>query len=125
MDEIKKLHAEKEKETAELLKTLSYASFLLKSHQETFDNVNIIAEDMAVNEIKRYMMLSAESDGIDLILKLGGEELYKQEEFKIFIQKMNEYFNKIKNNVNYKEKEEYSVNENIVYNKFKLLLEKI
>ena len=36
MEEIKKLHAEKEKETAELLKNSSYATFLLKAHQDIF-----------------------------------------------------------------------------------------
>ena len=125
MEEIKKLHATKEKETAELLQNSSYASFLLKAHQEIFDNLDIIANEMATNEVKRYMMLSAESDGIDLLIKLGGEELFKHEDFKTFIKQMNEYFNKIRNNSNYKEKEEYKINEEIVYKKFSSFLEKL
>jgi hypothetical protein len=125
MEEIKKLHAEKEKETAELLKNTSFANFLLKAHQEIFDNMDVMANDMATNEVKRYMMLSGESDGIDLIIKLVGEELYKQEDFKTFIFKMNEYFNLIRNNANYKEKEEYKSNEELVYNKFSSFLKLI
>ena len=125
MEEIKKLHAEKEKETAELLKNSSLANFLLKAHQEIFDNMDVLVNDMATNEVKRYMMLSGESDGIDLIIKLVGEELYKQEDFKIFVFKMNEYFNLIRSNENYKEKEEYKSNEELVYNKFSSFLKLI
>lgn len=125
MEEIKKLHAEKEKETAELLQNSSYANFLLKAHQEIFDNMDIMANEMATNEVKRYMMLSAESDGIDLLIKLGGEDLFKHEDFKKFVLKMNEYFNLIQNNSNYKEKEEYKINEEIVYKKFSSFLEKL
>jgi len=121
MEEIKKLHNEKLKETQELANNSTVGTFLLKTHEETFQNLNLVAHDMATIPIKRYMMLSAESDGIDLMLKFGGDKLQQDEEFKSFIKKMNEYFNKIREDVAYEEVEEYKENETIVYDKFKSL----
>jgi len=124
MEEIKKLHNEKLKETQELANNSTVGTFLLKTHKETFQNLNLIAHDMATIPIKRYMMLSAESDGIELILKFGDEKLQQDEEFKLFIKKMNEYLKKIREDGAYEEVEEYKENETIVYDKFKSLGER-
>jgi len=124
MEEIKKLHNEKLKETQELANNSTVGTFLLKTHEETFQNLNLIAHDMATIPIKRYMMLSAESDGIELILKFGDEKLQQDEEFKLFIKKMNEYLKKIREDGAYEEVEEYKENETIVYDKFKSLGER-
>ena len=127
MDEnqLKKIHSEKVKETEDQANELSIGMFLLKTHEETFANLDIISHDMATNIIKRYMMLSAESDGIDLILKVGGDKLYEDTCFKLFITKMNEYINKIREDLEYKTIDEYKNNEELVYAKFKSLFDKI
>ena len=125
MEEIKKLLKEKTKETEALANNSTVGSFLLKTHDETFNNLDLVAHEMATIPIKRYLMLSAESDGIDLLIKIGGDKLYKDEEFKLFIKKMNEYFNKIRENSKLEEVEEYKYNEQLVYDKFKELLEKV
>jgi hypothetical protein len=62
---------------------------------------------------------------MELLLKVGGDALYNDENFKSFIKSMNQYFEKIKNDVEYNEVEEYKENENKVYNKFKLLFDKV
>jgi hypothetical protein len=87
--------------------------------------MEVIAHDMAINSFKRYLMLRGDYDGMELLLKVGGEALYKDENFKLFITYMNQYFDKIKNDVEYNEVEEYKENENKVYNKFKVLFEKL
>jgi len=125
MEEVKKILAEKTKETEVLANNSTVGFFLLKTHEETFTNLDAIADEMATVPIKRYLMLSAESDGIDLLVKFGGDKLYKDEEFKLFIKKMNEYFNKIRENPKLEEVEEYKYNEQLVYAKFKELLDKI
>jgi hypothetical protein len=125
MEEVKKLYAEKTKETEALANNSTVGSFLLKTHDETFNNLDLVAHEMATMPIKRYLMLTAERDGIDLLIKIGGDKLYKDEEFKLFIIKMNEYFNKIREDSKLEEVEEYKCNEYLVYNKFKELLEKI
>ena len=124
MEEIKKLHNEKLKETQELANNSTVGTFLLKTHDETFQNLDLVAHDMATIPIKRYMMLSAESDGIELMLKFGADKLQQDEEFKLFIKKMNEYLKKIREDVAYEEVEEYKENETIVYDKFKSLGER-
>jgi hypothetical protein len=124
MEEIKKLHNEKLKETQELANNSTVGTFLLKTHEETFQNLDLVAHDMATIPIKRYMMLSAESDGIELILKFGGDKLQQDEEFKLFIKKMNEYLKKIREDVAYEEVEEYKENETRVYDKFRSLGER-
>jgi hypothetical protein len=125
MEEVKKLLEEKTKETSVLANNSTVGTFLLKTHEETFNNLDAIVNEMATVPIKRYLMLSAESDGIDLLLKFGGDKLFKDEEFILFIRKMNEYFNKIRENLKYEEVEEYKYNEHLVYAKFQALLEKI
>ena len=125
MEEVKKLLEEKTKETEAIANNSTVGSFLLKTHDETFNNLDVMANEMATVPIKRYLMLSAESDGIDLLIKFGGDKLYKDVEFKLFIKKMNEYFNKIRENSKLEEVEEYKYNEQLVYDKFKALLEKI
>jgi len=121
MEEIKKLHSEKLKETQELANNSTVGSFLLKTHEETFNNLDLVAHEMAIIPVKRYLMLTAESDGIELLLKFGGEKLHQDEEFKLFIKRMNEYLIKIREDPLYEVVEEYKVNEEMVYNKFKLL----
>jgi len=131
MEEIKKLHLEKIKDTEELAKNLDSSTiglFLLKTHEEIFDNLenlNIIINDMASQTIKRYLMLSGESEGIDLIQKIGGDELYKNNEFKLFIVKINEYFDKIRSNDSYISTDEYAEAEQLIYNKFKDIEKKL
>lgn len=125
MDEVKKLLEEKTKETEVLANNSTVGFFLLKTHEETFNNLDEMSNEMATVPIKRYLMLSAESDGIDLLVKFGGDKLFKDEEFKLFIKKMNEYFNKIREHSKLEEVEEYKYNEQLVYTKFKELLEKV
>jgi hypothetical protein len=125
MEEVKKLLKEKTKETEVIANNSTVGSFLLKTHDEIFNNIDTMANEMATIPIKRYLMLSAESDGIDLLIKIGGDKLYKDEEFKLFIKKMNEYFNKIRENTKLEEVEEYKYNEQLVYDKFKVILEKV
>ena len=125
MEEVKKLLEEKTKETEVIANNSTVGSFLLKTHDEIFNNLDAMANEMATIPIKRYLMLSAESDGIDLLIKIGGDKLYKDEEFKLFIKKMNEYFNKIRENTKLEEVEEYKYNEQLVYDKFKAILEKV
>ena len=125
MEEVKKLLEEKTKETEVIANNSTVGSFLLKTHDEIFNNLDAMANEMATIPIKRYLMLSAESDGIELLIKIGGDKLYKDEEFKLFIKKMNEYFNKIRENTKLEEVEEYKYNEQLVYDKFKAILEKV
>ena len=125
MDEVKKILEEKTKETEVLANNSTVGFFLLKTHEETFNNLDEMSNEMATVPIKRYLMLSAESDGIDLLVKFGGDKLFKDEEFKLFIKKMNEYFNKIREHSKLEEVEEYKYNEQLVYTKFKELLEKV
>jgi len=125
MDEVKKILEEKTKETEVLANNSTVGYFLLKTHEETFNNLDEMSNEMATVPIKRYLMLSAESDGIDLLVKFGGDKLFKDEEFKLFIKKMNEYFNKIREHSKLEEVEEYKYNEQLVYTKFKELLEKV
>jgi len=125
MEEVKKLLEEKTKETEVLANNSTVGFFLLKTHEETFNNLDTMVNEMASVPVKRYLMLSAESDGIDLLVKFGGEKIFKDEEFKLFIKKMNEYFNKIREHSKLEEVEEYKYNEQLVYTKFKELLEKV
>jgi len=125
MEEVKKLLEKKTKETEVIANNSTVGSFLLKTHDEIFNNLDAMANEMATIPIKRYLMLSAESDGIELLIKIGGDKLYKDEEFKLFIKKMNEYFNKIRENSKLEEVEEYKYNEQLVYDKFKAILEKV
>lgn len=125
MEEVKKLLEEKTKETEVLANNSTVGYFLLKTHEETFNNLDEMASEMATVPIKRYLMLSAESDGIDLLVKFGGEKIFKDEEFKLFIKKMNEYFNKIREHSKLEEVKEYKYNEQLVYTKFKEMLEKV
>jgi hypothetical protein len=131
MEEIKKLHMEKIKDTEELAKNLNSSNigtFLLKTHEEILNesnNLNIIINDMATQTIKRYLMLSGESEGIDLIQKMGGDQLYKDNEFKLFIVKINEYFDKIRSHVSYKTIDEYVQTEEVIYSKFKDIEKKL
>jgi hypothetical protein len=126
MDEIKKLLIEKLKETEENANNLSIGMFLLKTHEDVFnDNIDIVAHDMAITPIKRYLMLTGESDGLDIVLKLGGDNIYNDSNFKLFVTFMHRYLTKIKNDEKYEEVEEYKYNENLVYDKFKKLFEKI
>lgn len=125
MDEIKKILNEKIKETEENASNSTIGVFLLKTHEDVFNNMDVIAADMATNSIKRYLMLMGEYDGIELLLKIGGDAIYNDNNFKLFITQMNLYFDKIKNNEKYDEVEDYKDNENKVYDKFKKLIEKI
>jgi len=124
MEEIKKLHMEIIKDTEELAKNLNSSNigtFLLKTHEEILNesnDLNILINDMATQPMKRYLMLSGESEGIDLIQKMGGDELFKNDEFKLFIVKINEYFNKIKTSPSYKKVAESAQIEEDIYNKF-------
>jgi hypothetical protein len=125
MEEIKKLHMEKIKDTEELAKNLNSStigSFLLKTHEEILNDsndLNILINDMASQPMKRFLMLSGESEGIDLVQKMCGEELYKNNEFKLFIVKINEYFDKIKISPSFKKVDESTKIEEDIYNKFK------
>jgi hypothetical protein len=131
MEEIKKLHMEKIKDTEELAKNLNSSNigiFLLKTHEEILNesnDLNILINDMATQPMKRYLMLSGESEGIDLIQKMGGDELFKNDEFKLFIVKINEYFDKIKTSPSYKKVEESAQIEEDIYNKFKEINKKL
>jgi len=127
MDEnqLKDLYSEKSKETELQANELSIGEFVLKTHEETFNNISILAHDMATNLFKRYMMLTAESDGIDLILKVGGDKIYKDENFKQFIIKMNEYLNKIKEDSAYETSDQTKDNEALIYTKFKTIFNKL
>lgn len=125
MDEIRKILNEKIKETEENANNSTVGVFLLKTHEDVFNNMDVIAHDMATNTVKRYLMLAGESDGIELILKIGGNEIYNDPSFKLFITQMHQYLTKIRNDEKYEEVEEYKNNENIVYNKFKVLFDKV
>ena len=131
MEEIKKLHMEKLKDTEELAKNLNSSNigiFLLKTHEEILNesnDLNILINDMAAQPMKRYLMLSGESEGIDLIQKMGGDGLFKNDEFKLFIVKINEYFDKIKTSPSYKKVTESEQIEEDIYNKFKEINNKL
>jgi hypothetical protein len=127
MNEIKKIHSEIEKKNDELIKKSTIGIFLLKNHDEIFNNMESYVSEMAANTIRRCMMLHAESDGIDLVLKLGKsvDEIYSDENFKIFITKINEYFDKIQSSSLYEKSEQYEMFEKLIYDKFRLLKEKI
>jgi len=131
MEQIKKLHMEKIKDTEELAKNLNSSTigiFLLKTHEEILNDsndLNILINDMASQPIKRYLMLSGESQGIDLLQKIGGDQLYKNDEFKLFIVKINEYFDKIKEHSSYKNIDEYVQDEVVIYDKFKDINKKL
>ncbi len=125
MEDIKNLLNQKTKETENNAKESSLGVFLLKNHDDVFDNMDIMAHEMATTPLKRYFMLTGESDGLDLIIKLGGEKLYKDSAFKLFVTLMVQYFNKIKNDEKYVDVEEYKYNEHLIYDKFKSLFEKI
>ena len=71
------------------------------------------------------MMLNGESDGIDKILQLDTKKLNEDKEFIEFIIKINEYFEKIKSNTSYEKNEQIDLLENLIYDKFRLLKEKL
>lgn len=119
MDDIKKLHEEKQKDTKQLLENSTFGSFLYQSHVEVFTNLDQCVTDMATNPIKRYLMLTAEFDGIELIIKLSNSEIYKDNDFKKFIMEINDYFDKIQSHEKYERVEEYNENEEKTYKKFK------
>jgi hypothetical protein len=127
MDEIKKIHSEIEKENDELIKKSTIGIFLLKNHEEIFNNMETYVNEMASNIIRRCMMLHAESDGIDLVFKLGKpvDEIYSDENFKIFLIKINEYFEKIQSSPTYEKSEQYEMFEKLIYDKFRLLKDKL
>lgn len=125
MEELKKLHSEKLKETKDQAESSTIGSFLLKNHQETFENMKVVANDMAKISIKRFLMLSAESDGIDLLIKFGGQKIYEDKDFCEFIVKINEYFDMIRSDKEYDTNEQYEYQELIIYDKFKGLLENV
>ena len=125
MEELKKLHSEKLKETKDQAESSTIGSFLLKNHQETFENMKVVASDMAKISIKRFLMLSAESDGIDLLVKFGGQKIYEDQDFCEFIVKINEYFDMIRSDKEYDTNEQYEYQELIIYEKFKGLLENV
>lgn len=125
MEEIKILANEKYNDTKKTAENSTIGEFLLKTHEETFSNLGLISHELATVPVKRYVTLTAESDGIDLILKVGGNLLYKDAKFKDFIVKMNDFFNKIKSDPDYQDVEEYKYNEELVYDKFKDILSKI
>jgi hypothetical protein len=133
MDEIKKVHSEIEKENEDFVKNnanSTIGNFLLKNHEEIFNNMDLYIENMASNSIKRFMMLNGESDGIDLILKIALSSsnmngLYSDVDFKTFIIKMNEYFKKIQENASYEKNEQFEMLEKLIYDKFRLLEEKL
>jgi hypothetical protein len=80
---------------------------------------------MASNFIKRFMMLNGESDGIDKILQLDTNKLNNDKEFIEFIVKINEYFEKIRSNSAYEKNDQIDLLENLIYDKFRLLKEKL
>jgi|UniRef100_A0A6C0H0H0 hypothetical protein len=125
MEEIKNLVNQKYKETEELSKNSTIGEFLLKTHDETFSNIDLISHEMAIVPLKRYLSLNMESDGIDLILRIGGDKLYTDENFKLFVIKINEYFDKIIQDKEYVSIEENIENENQIYDKFKSILKKL
>jgi hypothetical protein len=126
MEEIKNLLNEKITETEQLIKSpISISQFLIKSHEDIIDNMELLAHEMAVTPIKRIFMLKSESDGIDLIIKINKDDIYQDESFKKFIILMNEYFTKIRTDEKYEEIKEYTESENLVYEKFRLLFDKI
>ena len=131
MDEIKKVHLKIEKENEEFVKNngdSTIGNFLLKNHEEIFNNIDLYIENMASNSIKRFMMLNGESDGIDLILKISSSNmngLYSDIDFKTFIIKMNEYFKKIQESSSYEKNEQFEMLEKLIYDKFRLLEEKL
>jgi hypothetical protein len=95
------------------------------SNEEVFNNIELYANDMASNTFKRFMMLNGESDGIDKILQLDRNKLNNDKEFIEFIVKINEYFEKIKSNSAYEKNEQIDLLENLIYDKFRLLKEKL
>ena len=125
MEELKKLHSEKLKETKDHAESSTIGSFLLKNHQETFENMKVVANDMAKISIKRFLMLSAESDGIDLLIKFGGQKIYEDKDFCEFIIKINEYFEMMRVDKEYETTEQYEYQELLIYEKFKGLLENV
>jgi hypothetical protein len=125
MDEIKKAHSEIEKENETLIQTTTIGNFLLKNHEDVFNNMELYANDMASNTFKRFMMLNGESDGIDTVLKLETSKLYADKNFKEFILKINEYFVKIQNSAVYEKSEQTDLLEKLIYDKFRLLAEKL
>ena len=128
MDEIKKAHSEIEKQNEELIKTSTIGNFLLKNHEEVFNNIDLYANDMASNIFKRFMMLNGESDGMDKILEFSKnnvEKLYGDKDFKEFITKINEYFLKIQNSSLFEKNEEHEMIEMLIYDKFRLIAEKL
>jgi hypothetical protein len=125
MEEIKNLVNQKYKETEELSKNSTIGEFLLKTHDETFSNIDLISHEMAIVPLKRYLSLNMESDGIDLILRIGGDKLYTDENFKLFVIKINEYFDKIIQDKEYVSIEENIENETQIYDKFKSILKKL
>jgi len=125
MDELKKKHIEIEEENKDLIQSVSIGKFLLMNHADVFNNLDTYASEMATNYIKRFMMLNGESDGIDKILQLDTKKLNEDKEFIEFIIKINEYFEKIKSNTLYEKNEQIDLLENLIYDKFRLLKEKI
>ena len=119
MDDIKKLHEQKERETKELLKKSTLGTFLYQAHVEVFTNLDQCVLDMATNPLKRYLMLTAEYDGIELLTKLTRAEIYLESDFKKFINEINDYFDKIQSHEKYEQVEEYKENEEKTYKKFK------
>ena len=125
MDELKKKHIEIEEENKDLIQSVSIGKFLLMNHADVFNNLDTYASEMATNYIKRFMMLNGESDGIDKILQLDTKKLNDDKEFIEFIIKINEYFEKIKSNTAYEKNEQIDLLENLIYDKFRLLKEKL
>jgi preprotein translocase subunit SecA len=122
MDELKNLFSEKLKENEELMKSTSITQFLLKNHEDVFNHIDEYAEEMATTTIKRFLMLTSESDGIKLIIQLCGDNVYNHPEFKMFIKKINQYFDKIHAHPKYEQNVDYISRENEVYDEFKTLL---
>jgi len=122
MDELKNLFSEKLKENEELMKSTSITQFLLKNHEDVFNNMDEYANEMATVTIKRFLMLTSESDGIKLIIHLCGDNVYNHPEFKMFIEKINQYFDKIRTHPSYEQNIDYIPRENEVYEEFKILL---
>jgi len=125
MDELKKKHLEIEEENKDLIQNVSIGKFLLMNHADVFNNMDTYASEMATNITKRFMMLNGESDGIDKILQLDRNKLNNDKEFIEFIVKINEYFEKIKSNSAYEKNEQIDLLENLIYDKFRLLKEKL
>jgi hypothetical protein len=125
MDELKKKHLEIEEENKDLIQNVSIGKFLLMNHADVFNNMDTYASEMATNFIKRFMMLNGESDGIDKILQLDTNKLNNDKEFIEFIVKINEYFEKIRSNSSYEKNDQIDLLENLIYDKFRLLKEKL